>query len=150
MLQHSLRCVSGKLIEDRAVLLGPLAVPLPLAPALGRHGKRLLTPMGLTLLLGPEARTTHFLTAEIAAGFPPECQASLCCLPQPSLPTTWSTASPKALDLSPRRSCHLPRPCPLNLPGPTPSLQPPPTSPPEPDQTASPTRHQLQIGFESK
>ena len=37
------------------MFLAPLAAPLPLAPALGRHGKRLLTPMGLTLLLGPEA-----------------------------------------------------------------------------------------------
>ena len=77
------------------MFLGPLAAPLPLAPALGRHGKHLLTPMGLTLLLGPEAGTPRFLRAEVAAGFPPECQASLCCLPQPSLPTTCSVGLPR-------------------------------------------------------
>lgn len=83
------------------MFLGPLAAPLPLAPALGRHGKHLLTPMGLTLLLGPEAGTPHFLRAEVTAGFLPECQASLCCLPQPSLPTTCKCCQPQGFRREP-------------------------------------------------
>lgn len=83
------------------MFLGPLTAPVPLAPALGRHGKCLLTPMGLILLLGPEAGTSRFLRAEVADGFPPECQASLCCLPQPSLPTSCKCCQPLGFRLEP-------------------------------------------------